>query len=213
MLGRKAQSRVCQLETSQGTVEDPEMICKTLSAHFSALSTGSGQVSDSTQNPWSLSSGICDTIFKFEPFEEEQVLGALRKLNIYKATGPDRISASLLKTLYTVISPSVTKLFNSFITSGQTPTEWKEANVIPIPKVTIAKLPSDYRPVSIIPVIAKVFESLVFGQFYNYLVTNSLLHPNQSGFRPSHCTQDILLKTIDDWRKALDKENVLELSL
>ena len=42
---------------------------------------------------------------------------------------------------------------------------------------------------------------------YSYLVKNSLLHPSQSGFRPSHGTQDVLLKTVDDWLKALDTGN------
>lgn len=48
--------------------------------------------------------------------------------------------------------------------------------------------------------VAKVFESLVHTQLYSYLTTNSLLHPTQSGFRPSHSMQDVLLKMVDDWR-------------
>ena len=40
---------------------------------------------------------------------------------------------------------------------------------------------------------------------YTYLTENSLLHPCQSGFCPAHCTQDVLLKTIDDWRVSLDR--------
>ena len=63
--------------------------------------------------------------------------------------------------------------------------------------------PSDFRPVSVIPVIAKVYESLIYKQLYIYLTTNSLLQPNQFGFWPSHSTQDALLKTMDDWCIAL----------
>ena len=59
---------------------------------------------------------------------------------------------------------------------------------------------------SVLPVLAKVFEAEVHTQLYAYLETNSLLHPAQSGFRPLHNTQHVLLKTVDDWRTALDKD-------
>lgn len=49
-----------------------------------------------------------------------------------------------------------------------------------------------------------MYESLIYKQLYTYLTTNSLLQPNQFGFRPSHSTQDALLKTMDDWHIALD---------
>ena len=55
-----------------------------------------------------------------------------------------------------------------------------------------------------LPVIAKVYESLIHKQLYSYLVNKSLLRPCQSCFRrPCHGTQDVLLKTVDDWHKAL----------
>ena len=50
----------------------------------------------------------------------------------------------------------------------------------------------------------KISESIIHDQLYDYLHSNSILHPAQSGFRPKHCTQDVLLKSVDDWRRALD---------
>ena len=134
---------------------------------------------------------------------------ALERLNTCKTTRPDGVSAHLLRTAAATISPSITNLFNECIVSGQNPAEWKEANVTPVPKSPSAKLPADFRPISVIPVIAKVYESLIYKQLYTYLTTNYLLHPNQAGFRPSHSTQDALLKTMDDWRIALDLGRVL----
>ena len=118
--------------------------------------------------------------------------------------GGDEISAHLLKTAAPVIPSSVTKLINHCIASGHTPDEWKEANITPVPKSLSANLPSQFRPISVLPVIAKVYESLIHMQLYSYLVKNSLLHPSESGFRPRHSTQDVLLKTVDDWHMALD---------
>ena len=79
------------------------------------------------------------------------------------------------------------------------------ANITPIQKNPRNNNISNYRPISVLPVIAKVYESLVHKQLYSYLTTNAILHPCQSGFRPGHSTQDVLLKTVDDWRIALDR--------
>ena len=57
--------------------------------------------------------------------------------------------------------------------------------------------------------IAKVFEKLVHQQIYKYLTQSNLLNEAQSGFRPQHSTHYVLLKTIDDWKIALDKDEVV----
>lgn len=81
----------------------------------------------------------------------------------------------------------------------------KHANVTPVPKSGDRHKVNNYRPVSVIPVLAKVLESLVHQQLYRYPESNCLLNSAQPGFRPHHCTQDVLLKTVDDWKIALDK--------
>ena len=136
---------------------------------------------------------------------EEQVLKTLSALDVGKATGPDQISARLLRMVAPKIASCLTALFNASLMCGEFPSEWKCANVSPVPKAGDKHDVNNYRPVSVIPVIAKVFESLVHDQLYQYLVKNKLLNVVQSGFRPHHCTQDVLLKTVDDWRVSLDE--------
>ena len=62
-----------------------------------------------------------------------------------------------------------------------------------------------FRPVSVLPVVSKVFERLLHQQLYDYLQKHIILHPAQSGFRPQHTTQNMLVRMVDDWRKALDE--------
>ena len=107
------------------------------------------------------------------------------------------------------ISKSLTLLFNASLKLGQFPREWKEANVTPVPKNGDKELVTNYRPVSILPVISKVFESLIHQQLYHYLDSNSLLSSAQFGFRPHHNTQDVLLKSVDDWKMALDRNELV----
>ena len=67
----------------------------------------------------------------------------------------------------------------------------------------------DYRLVTVLPVVGKIFERLVHQRLYSYLTEHSILHPAQHGFRPNHTTQDILVSMIDSWRKALDYDRLV----
>ena len=152
----------------------------------------------------SLNQRQAKSCFQFNRIKEDEVLCLLKKLNTRKATGVDGISSHLLRTLAQAITPSITILFNASVSSGKVPTEWKMANVTPIQKKPGTNFVTNYRPISVIPFIAKVYESLIHRQLYSYLSENSILHPSQSEFRPGRTTQDVLLKTVDDWRIALD---------
>ena len=66
--------------------------------------------------------------------------------------------------------------------------------------------PSNYRPISILPVCSKLLERHVHLQLSSHLHSNDLLFPLQSGFRPSHSTQTLLLHCLDRWYKALDSK-------
>lgn len=66
----------------------------------------------------------------------------------------------------------------------------------------------NYRTVSVLPVVVKVFEAVIHAQC-TYMESNTLIRPAQSGFRPRHSTQYLLVKAIDDWRKALDSDEVV----
>ena len=76
----------------------------------------------------------------------------------------------------------------------------------PVPKTGNKHDVTNYRPIL---VLAKLFESLVHHQLYDYLEANKLLNEVQAGFRPNHSTQDVLLRTVDVWKTSLDKGDVV----
>ena len=57
----------------------------------------------------------------------------------------------------------------------------------------------------VLPVIAEVYEKMIHRRLFSYLTSHSIVGKQQYGFRPQHSTQDALLKTVEDWRVALDK--------
>ena len=198
-LVRKVQSRTIELTDRPNTITSHTDIAKKLNADFATCAVPTSDES----NPPTLPQG--DTVFHFKPILVSDVTASMVHLNTHKSTGVDGILAHLLRTVAGAIVPSVTKLFNASLLQGQIPSEWKKANVTPIPKTPNSKSPSNLRPISVLPVLAKVFELLIHQQIYTFLTLNSPLHPCQSEFRPSHSTQDTLLKTVDNWRIALDR--------
>ena len=137
------------------------------------------------------------------------MLGLLMNLDINKAVGMDGISGKILRFVADGISGSLAALFNSSLESGQIPVEWKSANVIPVPKGGDSERVENVRPISVLPVVVKVFEKLVHRQLCDYLQEHRVLHSAQSGFRPQHTTQDVLIDMIDSWRLGLDKNKLV----
>ena len=151
----------------------------------------------------------CDHVFKFTNVEEEEVLQLLLDLDISKAIGADAISSKLLRFAAPGISGSLAVLFNYSLRCGKVPLEWKSALVYPVLKGGNSEDVGNYRPVSVLPIIVKIFERLLHRQLYRYLQMHSILYSTQSGFRPQHTTQDVVVAMVDEWRKALDEDKLV----
>ena len=90
--------------------------------------------------------------------------------------------------------------------TGIFPNEWKSAGVTPLYKNSGKRTePTNYRPISVIPVVAKVFERIIYDQIYKYLTENSLLTRHQSGIRSLHSTVTALLEATDNWALNIDR--------
>jgi hypothetical protein len=154
--------------------------------------------------------------------QPEDVYEILINLDTSKATGPDGISNTLLKEAAVPISQPLSELFNYSLSSGCFPESWKIANVVPIFKKDNPMLCNNYRPISLLCCISKVFEKILFNHIYSFLKDNGLLNQNQSGFIPGdstinqlisicnkiHCqldTDDEVLAVFLDLSKAFDK--------
>ena len=129
-----------------------------------------------------------------------EVQKLLENLEIKKATGLDNLPPKLLK----LAAPSLTFIFNQSLSSGIVPLGWKLARVTPIFKKGKRQDANNYRPISIIPVVAKIFERIIYDQFYKYLNDNDLLANCQSGFSLLHSTLTSLLETTNSWSVNID---------
>ena len=99
--------------------------------------------------------------------------------------------------------------FQSIYThTGIFPDKWKCSKVIPLFKEGERRELDNYRPISIIPVVAKFFERIIYNQVYAFLIDNNVLSNSQSGFRCLHSTVTALLEASNSWAYNIDRGNV-----
>ena len=110
-----------------------------------------------------------DSIFRFKEISQEDVLKCIHGIARNKATGLDQIPASVVKDSIECIVQPLTHIINLSLVTGKIPDAWKKARVTPIHKSGDTSDPTNYRPISILPILSKVLERLVFNQVYDYV--------------------------------------------
>ena len=123
------------------------------------------------------------------------------------SSGFDQIPAKLMKPVVDYITSPLVHIINSSIDNEVFPDQWKTARVCPIPKTKHPTKLKDFRPVSILPLLSKVYEKVILKQLLNYVETK-IYNNTQSGFRKGHSTATLLLKLRDDIRKAMNANEI-----
>ena len=144
-------------------------------------------------------------VFEFLEIDPSRVLNLLLKADIERAAGLDQISNKVLKLAAPIIYRQLTDLFNLSVSSGVYPVDWKLAKVSPIYKTGERIDPNNYRPISVLSTIARIFEKIIYEQFYDYLNRKNILDPRQSGFRSFHSTVTALLDLTNQWCFNIDR--------
>jgi hypothetical protein len=148
--------------------------------------------------------------FKLSKLTTCEVIKQLKAIEQTSSPGSSGIETRVLIFCASELGPCITNLFNQCIEHATIPDEWKLAHVTPIFKGKGSKsLIDNYRPISVLSPVSKVFETLIASQMKNYLENNNLLSDNQFGFRPRRSCELALNTMIEDWRQALDLKDHL----
>ena len=195
---------ISEIKVREQTITKPSAIAEELNLHSSSIGGRlASEIPSSNVEPESY----------LEPTETTLSLKAptvnvarklLLKLNERKAAGLDNIPSKLLKMAGNIVAPSLTQIFTKSISTGIFPTEWKLARVTPIFKKGKRDDPNNYRPISIIATVAKIFEKIIYDQLYEYFTDNNLLAHCQSGFRSLHSTLTALIEATNSWSVNID---------
>ena len=144
--------------------------------------------------------------FEFAPETEDSIAKLIDRIRIDVATGEDGISSRIIKDIQPTITPILTKIINRGYTSRKFPDCMKNAVIKVIHKKESTEDISNYRPISILPTLSKVFERAAVNQIVHYLETNNLLSNCQHAYRRSHSTITCLYESVNYLYKMIDNK-------
>ena len=133
---------------------------KIFNEHFTSISPSFAENIDNNRCDFSQFVHRVDRSFHFQPVSSSKVYKFLNSLSVCKATGIDKISAKVLKLAVPVVSESLTQIFTKLLVSHVFPTEWKVVQVNALHNRGSRNILDNYRPISILPIVGKVFEGI-----------------------------------------------------
>ena len=143
--------------------------------------------------------------FDFHVVDTETVMQMIKNINPRKATGCDNIPGKLIRIAYREISIHICSLLNVLIAAKRFSAIMKYTDVSPCFKKKDNLFKGNYRPVSVLTVICKLYESVLSNQMMDHF--NELFNILLSAFRNYYNCQSLLLKLIEDIKSALDKSH------
>ena len=138
----------------------------------------------------------------FKSFSENDIICVINNIDLSKAYQKDNIPPSILKANVDIIA-KVLHDINLNIENGSFPVNLKNADVTRIFKKLERILKTNYRAISILPTLSKVYEKIFYQQIYEYFGNNFSKY--LGGFRKGHSTQHCLLYMLENLKKAMDK--------
>ena len=171
------------------------------------LPAGSGRYGPSHVEQYYRLKGVIKNMFRLNSVHRDMVYRHLINLKDSKSTGLDSLPAKFVKDGATVVADPITHIINLSLGTGLIPVDMKMARVVPLHKKNNKTETGNYRPVSVLGVISKILERVVYNQVYDYLSHNNLLYNLQSGFRPSFSTDTCLTHLTDYIKRECDKGN------
>ena len=147
--------------------------------------------------------GYPEYSFSFEFISESRIHSIIINIDSSKAYQNDNIPPQILKDNVDICKMALSSDVNKCIYNGIFPNNLKHADITPTIKKIDRLHKTNYRPISILPTLSKVYEKLFYNQIYNYF--NGIFSKYLCGFRKGQSTQHCLLFTLESLRNALDK--------
>jgi len=145
--------------------------------------------------------------FQFQEINDEVIISIIDKLAPKTSCGFDGVSSKMVKTIKVALIQPITLIINQMLHTGIFPDKLKIAKIIPLHKKDDETLLNNYRPISLLPAISKIFEKVIFKQIYHFFQEKKLFYNAQYGFRSEHSTEYAALELVDRVIMEMDKMN------
>ena len=197
-----------------GQTTTPDMDPDTLNRYFAeigprtAASVAAGRPAGAEELPIRLPRVVSDG-FTVRPVTGAELQDTVSSMNSSGACGADGLSMAFFKKCYSAIWHVVLCIVNTSLVTGVVPESWKVAVIQPIYKSSgSTRDPSNFRPISLVPCLAKIVERVVHKQLYVYFDSNHLFSSTQHGFRRFHSTETALIDVTDRVLEGMDRGEI-----
>ena len=147
--------------------------------------------------------------FSFQKFYDFEIIKAINELALTSSPGVTGIPIKIMKEISYSLAPILTEIFNKCLSTGIIPDEWKTAVVTPLFKNKGCKSElNNYRGISVLPPINKVFEVLLSNQIRSYFESNNIFSTAQHGFRKNYSCETALHELLSDINYIRDRNKI-----
>lgn len=193
-------------EEDKNKINDSQTIAENLNSHFCNIGLNlSNKIQQMPNNPIKLPPFNNSTIFIY-PTNSNEIETIIKNLKL-KSGGIDDINAKTLKILAKFITGPLVHIINLCISMSVWPDEFKKAEIIPIHKGKEKYTASNYRPISLISNLAKIFEKIVHSRILNFTYKYNLFSKRQYGFMKKIGTKNALNYLTSLIYENIDKSN------
>ena len=186
---------------------NPKLIINKLNKHFVCKGPKlASKLPQSVRHSRNYLKKRVQSCMKFRSINENDLIKLICKLEVGKSPGHDHISVTIIKWCMPYILAPLVCIFNEFMKRGSYPGIFKLAKVTALFKGGIESEADNYRPISVLPVLNKVFEKVIHNQLVDFLDLHKVLSKQQFGFRKKHSTSHAIdclhEKLIDNFEKG-----------
>jgi len=191
------------------SVSDPLMIADHFNRYFSDVGLNlDAAMPHSLSSPTEWMNATNPHSFFIRPSTSSNVCEVIKSLP-NKSSNLVSVPMFIYKYYVDLFSPAISLLFNRSISDGIFPDCLKIARVIPVHKAGDKKSINNYRPISILPILSKIFEKLMFLRLNDFISEYNLISSHQFGFRKSASTSDAISEFLDSVYDSLSARKFL----
>lgn len=200
---RKENTDIILVNSEGKSVTEPKKVCDTLNAHFVG-------VGDGIKKPVShdkldiINNRLNSSSFFLTPVNENEIKSIISGMKSKNSAGVDELSPKMLKAISEFVTAPLCHLVNSSFVEGKFPSVLKLTMVRPILKKGNEGSCDNYRPISLISTVSKIFEKAVLNRLCTFLETRQILYQNQHGFVKNRSTTSAILSLINGIVTDLD---------
>lgn len=201
-----------RLESDSGTITDPQQICECFNSYFTTIGIKLSEQIPSNYHcisSTSSSQSSCDNdLTHLTPTTANEVLKIISELDSNVSAGIDGINTKCLKCIKPLIAKELAACVNTSLKEGIFPDSLKTAKVTPIFKSGSKSEAGNYRPISVLPILSKVYEKILHNRLLMYLDSINFLFTRQYGFRSQSNTLSATVDLVTKIKNNIDSKNI-----